>query len=434
MADTHPHTSADADAGHEHTAHAHADAHGDHGHADHGHGHVSLHYQPALPLPNGKVCLWLFLSTEIMFFAGLIGTYIVLRFGAPKGTWPTPHDVHVVEGLGAINTFWLICSSFTIVLAFEYAKANRAAQAKAALVATFVLGSIFLGIKAYEYNSKFEHGIYPNRPHSLIYERADVYYASAVRQKLSAQRAELEARKTASTDGTEQFTAEDQERLDLIAQLQEHLVRWAELKAVKSDDPVEAEDALLTMAYLIYPIHVDEERVELAMQRERQTIAARLTELKSTPVAAISEQDVLFTSAQAQPSAGTTQPPDAAAPADGTAPQEPVLPQLSEEERLIGRQDLLESAENHEFEKGLNDKYHWLGLPMRIPSGNMWASTYFLLTGFHSIHVLIGLIAFALVLLYKLDVTKAHILENTGLYWHFVDLVWIFLFPLLYLF
>ena len=63
------------------------------------HGHVQLEYQPSLPLNNGKLCLWLFLSTEIMFFAGLIGTYIVLRFGAPA--WPSPHDVHVEEVLGA---------------------------------------------------------------------------------------------------------------------------------------------------------------------------------------------------------------------------------------------------------------------------------------------------------------------------------------------
>ena len=33
----------------------------------------------------------------------------------------------------------------------------------------------------------------------------------------------------------------------------------------------------------------------------------------------------------------------------------------------------------------------------------------------------------------KLDNSKSGLLENTGLYWHFVDLVWIFLFPLLYL-
>ncbi len=62
------------------------------------HDHVHLQYQPALPINNGKVCLWLFLSTEIMFFAALIGTYIVIRFGAVA--WPTPHDVHVKEVIG----------------------------------------------------------------------------------------------------------------------------------------------------------------------------------------------------------------------------------------------------------------------------------------------------------------------------------------------
>ncbi|MDP6445216.1 MAG: cytochrome c oxidase subunit 3, partial [Pirellulaceae bacterium] len=86
------------------------------------------------------------------------------------------------------------------------------------------------------------------------------------------------------------------------------------------------------------------------------------------------------------------------------------------------------------LEHGLNDKHHFLMLPMKIPSGNMWASTYFLMTGFHAIHVIIGLIIFASALPYRLDRSKANFLENTGLYWHFVDLVWIFLFPLLYLF
>ena len=40
---------------------------------------------------------------------------------------------------------------------------------------------MFLGVKAYEYTAKFPHGIYPWYPHSLIHERADIYYASAVR-------------------------------------------------------------------------------------------------------------------------------------------------------------------------------------------------------------------------------------------------------------
>lgn len=83
------------------------------------HGHMKLEYHPALPMSLGKLCLWLFLSTEIMFFAGLIGAYVVLRFGSPAGTWPTPEDVHLSEPIGALNTFVLICSSLSIVLCLD---------------------------------------------------------------------------------------------------------------------------------------------------------------------------------------------------------------------------------------------------------------------------------------------------------------------------
>src|SRR3954451_4999086 len=139
-------------------------------------------YQPALPIPNGKTCLWLFLSTEIMFFAGLIGTYIVLRFGAVA--WPAPHDVHLSEPLGAFNTFVLICSSVTVVLALEAAKLNQASKAKGYILLTFLLGSVFLGVKGYEYSQKFAHGLYPVKPHGLVYDKADIYYSAAVRQRL----------------------------------------------------------------------------------------------------------------------------------------------------------------------------------------------------------------------------------------------------------
>jgi cytochrome c oxidase subunit 3 len=83
---------------------------------------------------------------------------------------------------------------------------------------------------------------------------------------------------------------------------------------------------------------------------------------------------------------------------------------------------------------GLNDEYPWLKMPVVIPGGNMWASTYFLLTGFHALHVLVGLIVFAILATKVLNASWAGAIENIGLYWHFVDLVWIFLFPLLYLF
>ena len=66
-----------------------------------------------LPLPHGKLAMWLFLVTEIMFFTALIGTYLLLRnsiAGHPIIRWPTPEDVHLIEYLGAINTLVLVAS------------------------------------------------------------------------------------------------------------------------------------------------------------------------------------------------------------------------------------------------------------------------------------------------------------------------------------
>ena len=57
----------------------------------------------ALNLSNGKLAMWMFLGTEIMFFVGLIGTYIILRNGQPRSAWPTPEQVHLVEWIGADN-------------------------------------------------------------------------------------------------------------------------------------------------------------------------------------------------------------------------------------------------------------------------------------------------------------------------------------------
>src|SRR5437870_13520476 len=86
-------------------------------HAVHEEVRPTLHM--GLPLPHGKLAMWLFLVSEIMFFTALIGAYIILRNGQPTPTepWPAPHDVHLVERPGALHTVVLSCSSLTIVLA-----------------------------------------------------------------------------------------------------------------------------------------------------------------------------------------------------------------------------------------------------------------------------------------------------------------------------
>src|SRR2546430_952436 len=129
------------------------------------------HHHMGLPLPHGKLAMWLFLVTEIMFFTGLIGTYIILRNGTPTAThpWPRPHDVHLEEWMGAVNTFVLICSSVTVVLAHHALTEVRVGRAVQYIFVTFALGLVFLGIKAVEYNAKFSHGILPGR----VYDRLD---------------------------------------------------------------------------------------------------------------------------------------------------------------------------------------------------------------------------------------------------------------------
>ena len=62
---------------------------------------------------------------------------------------------------------------------------------------------------------------------------------------------------------------------------------------------------------------------------------------------------------------------------------------------------------------------------------------YYVMTGLHGLHVIIGLIFIGFVMLFisrdKITSTNFQKLENAGLYWHLVDIIWIFLFPLFYL-
>jgi heme/copper-type cytochrome/quinol oxidase subunit 3 len=69
------------------------------------------------------------------------------------------------------------------------------------------------------------------------------------------------------------------------------------------------------------------------------------------------------------------------------------------------------------------------------PDTNVFYGCYFLMTGFHGIHVLVGIILLVWCAFYvkRMDQHHYDVVENLALYWHFVDLVWIFLFPIVYL-
>jgi cytochrome c oxidase subunit 3 len=386
------------------------------------HAPLQLEYEPGLPLTNGKLIIWLFLSTEIMFFAGLIGTYIVLRFGAP--TWPRPHDVHLSEPVGAFNTFVLICSSVTVVLAFEAAKANESRAAKLWILATFLLGSVFLGVKAWEYQAKFAHGIYPWKEHSLIYERPNLYYAQAVRERLKspdgAPRVYAQvARTNLGDDPPEAVTPETLPYLRDVLQ-------WLAVATEAAKKAGELSSKELAAVDKLQGATADKLSGEQfqAIESLWPFILERLPTLSDEALDAVPE----LKSIEQTVNTSLGQNANAQSPADMIDVANKIMP--ISHEPLGSAQG--EAGEQHTA--GLNDLFPGLDLPILIPGGNMWASTYFLLTGFHALHVLVGLIVFAIMLLLRLDFHRAGFVENTGLYWHFVDLVWIFLFPLLYLF
>src|SRR5437588_5324780 len=299
---------------------------------------TAVHDEPqahmGLPLPNGKVAMWLFLVTEIMFFTALIGTYIILRNGQPRsGEWPKPHDVHLIEWVGALNTFVLICSSLTVVLAHYFIAKGNIKRAVQLVAITLCLGVVFLLVKYTEYKSKWDHDILPGHiGENLI--AGDFNYGDTGQEYFNRIRVQLREKINAHPDS--EIVQECQALLD-------------DMSGKEETDP--NNQASKTYKAPEFP----------------QEIGKRVNE-------------------------------------------------LNEKSETKGQP---------------------LNLTPNIKWGNMWASCYFAMTGFHALHVFGGVVAFSIVLLLalfgRLGVQHTLMLENLGLYWHFVDIVWIFLFPLLYL-
>jgi cytochrome c oxidase subunit 3 len=326
-----------------------------------------------LPLPNGKLALWIFLVTEITFFTALIGTYMLLRNGQPtKATpWPAPHDVHLIEWVGAFNTFVLICSSLSIVLChwcLHEAKKLTDVTARRALVnkavmymgITLALGLVFLFVKAIEYKAKIEHAILPGRVFEL------------------------------KNDGKPDYP-QNYKYLRHVKDQLEHIVN-------PKDDAEKQKYAVNEAAKPMCKELLDDIVAGKLSQKEiNERILGTQTMKEKNP-----GKEAMKT----KPS-GYCDLPEKSRPADA-----PLV-------------------------KGILEVDPDAHLSYSIPYGNLWASCYFAMTGFHAIHVLGGLVVFgiylAAALVGKFGPDSELGIELTGLYWHFVDIVWIFLFPLLYL-
>lgn len=123
------------------------------------HHHPVYDYDSGPPVERTKFAVWLFLATEVMFFSGLIGAYIVLRSAA--SSWPNPQERLAVD-VTAFNTFVLITSSWLMVKALFAARRGDKGGLLRWLAATILGGSLFVGIQVYEYFELYHHGALPN--------------------------------------------------------------------------------------------------------------------------------------------------------------------------------------------------------------------------------------------------------------------------------
>lgn len=303
-------------------------------------------------IPNGKLGMWLFLGTEIMFFTAFIGSYIVLRLGSPG--WPTnPEVTHIKVFWGGLNTFVLITSSYFVVMAHEAMHHRQFKRVTSWIVWTFVLACVFLGIKTWEYSGKFNHDILPGR-----------------------------------------IPESGQQSLDKLI------------------------------------VHLDNASGVLALEDQKNKVDRQIAETKGS-ADSLSKQ-----SKKLQEEIDQRRPLREA--------YQPLATKISANRENLPQEVAATTTLMHEAEQTLvvlKDKYpgDFGGVHLQHPIryGNLFASMYFLMTGFHALHVVVGMILFGLILAKgfgnRLTSADGVLVENSGLYWHFVDLVWIFLFPLIYI-
>ncbi|MEO6258946.1 MAG: cytochrome c oxidase subunit 3 [Thermoanaerobaculia bacterium] len=136
------------------------DAHA-HAHAAHAELEIpfNVHPRPDTGLYNAKLGVWLFLASEVMLFGALFSSYILLRTGA--ATWPRGWEFLNVP-LATLNTFILISSSVTVIMAWSYLRLGDLKKGRIYIGLTLLCSLAFLVVKAFEYGHEFAEHRFPS--------------------------------------------------------------------------------------------------------------------------------------------------------------------------------------------------------------------------------------------------------------------------------
>ena len=130
-------------------------------------------------IPTGRLAVWWVLASEVVIFGGLLASYLMFRLGHPE--WADA-AIHTNVWFGATNTFVLLTSSFTAVLAHQAAERGDGKTAAKFLMFTILGAAIFIGIKSVEWYTEISHGytITANNFWSFYYTAAGLHAAHVI--------------------------------------------------------------------------------------------------------------------------------------------------------------------------------------------------------------------------------------------------------------
>ncbi|GBC75286.1 Cytochrome c oxidase subunit 3 [archaeon HR06] len=114
---------------------------------------------PFIEISNMKLGVWIFLFGEVLLFSSLLGSYLFIRAQIPN--WPTLGEIFDIK-IASINTFLLITSSFTAMLALNSIRRGEREGLKVGLIITLALGFLFLINKGVEWEELIKQGLTPN--------------------------------------------------------------------------------------------------------------------------------------------------------------------------------------------------------------------------------------------------------------------------------
>jgi cytochrome c oxidase subunit 3 len=388
----------------------------------------------------GKLGMWLFLATEILLFGGLFCAYAVFRANHPAlFVWG---EQFMDEKLGVANTAILLISSMTIAMAITYIQRNQRRMAMFAVGVTFICAAMFMAIKSVEYGHKFEEKLLWGNG---FYQMPEGGHGGGAAGGAAA-----------ATPAGAGDVAKGRKNWDSTCRSCHGAVgegvegQGMDVRASAFIQDLDDDGLLAFIKKGRMPFDADNTTGiqmppkggnPLLKDQDLRDIIAYMRTLQ-VPIDQAPGDDAEEPAADAA-AADSTETAEAVAPAPAPAPAAAPPPAQASNWLPKSSIPLAPDGPAGMTDRLIGDVEYTVHRPVpqfdatRPANAHLFFGIYFLMTGLHGLHVIAGMIVM-LWLLWRLG--RGHFgpryyapVECGALYWHIVDVIWIFLFPLWYL-